>query len=340
VERARALCAAALRENGLEVRDHAFEYSAFPGRFATPLLGAAAALLVGVSGTLAVTPAAFALLAAGAVAMYLAARWLTRRGVLSSPVLRACGVNLVATRPGAAPRVWLSAHVDTKSQPVPTLARTMGLVLEGVGYGLALVAAALSLAGSSPHAMLWTFAAVVTLVGAVPVMLSIVTNRSPGALDNASGVATVVEAARMLAGANVGVLVTDAEELGLAGARAWTRSVQVGGATVLNCDGVDDSGRVTVMYSGSRPGALLAAVETASRNAGVAHEAVRLLPGVLTDSVAFADAGAASVTFSRGSIWSLARVHSRRDDLSRLRGTGIAQTASLMAETARALGVD
>jgi len=262
--------------------------------------------------------------------------------VLAAPVLRARGINLVATRPGAMPRVWLCAHIDSKSQPIPTLARSVGLVLECVGYGLALVAAALSLAGSNEdgHGMLWTFAAVVTLVGTLPVVASIVANRSPGALDNASGIATVMEAARLLDGANVGVLLTDAEELGLAGARAWARSADTAGATVLNCDGVDDSGRVTVMYSGTRPGALLAAVEGASRKAGVAHDTSRLIPGVLTDSVAFADAGAASVTFSRGTVWSFARVHSRRDDLTRMRGTGVAETARLMAETARVLGVD
>ena len=49
-----------------------------------------------------------------------------------------------------------------------------------------------------------------------------------------------VEAALRLAGTrDVGVLVTDAEELGLAGAHAWAAAGAGRGAIVLNCDGVD-----------------------------------------------------------------------------------------------------
>ena len=66
-------------------------------------------------------------------------------------------------------------------------------------------------------------------------MLSVVGSRSAGALDNASGVATVLETAASLSGAlPIGVLITDAEELSLGGARAWARSRTPGVA--LNCD--------------------------------------------------------------------------------------------------------
>ena len=56
------------------------------------------------------------------------------------------------------------------------------------------------------------------------------------------------------------------------------------------------------------------------------------------DSVAFSDAGMDAVTFSRGTFRSLARVHTRRDDTAHLAGTGIAETATLIAATARAIG--
>jgi Zn-dependent M28 family amino/carboxypeptidase len=106
---------------------------------------------------------------------------------------------------------------------------------------------------------------------------------------------------------------------------------------VLNCDGVDDVGSIQVMFSDGRPDRVLDAVARASRISGVAHHPRRLALGVLTDSVAFTEAGIASVTFSRGSLRSLARVHSRRDDLAHLRGSGIPETAVLMAASARAL---
>jgi Zn-dependent M28 family amino/carboxypeptidase len=164
--------------------------------------------------------------------------------------------------------------------------------------------------------------------------------RSPGALDNASGVVTVIAAARQLgAAAGIGVLLTDGEELGLAGARAWSISDGTGETYVLNCDGVDDNGRIEVMYSPGHhhPYRLLRAVEAAGSKTSIGFRAGRLIPAVLTDSAAFADAGMEAVTFSRGSWRSLARVHTTRDDLKHLDGAGIGETARLIAESARQL---
>jgi len=276
-------------------------------------------------------------LVAGAIVLGASGRWLARHGVLRAPVLRTRGVNLVATRGSATPRLWLCAHIDTKSQLVPTLIRSAGIVMATIGYVVALALSVAIAWGWAIHPVWWVFAALVTLAGAVPVMLSVTTFGSPGALDNASGVATVMLAASRTLDGELGVLITDAEELGLAGARAW--SARTGGdAVILNCDGVDDHGRIFAMYSGKTPRALLDAIAAASSASGIAIETTRLVPGLLTDSVAFADAGIATVTFMRGTWRSLARVHSRRDDMTRLAGTGIAETATLMAHTLRVLG--
>jgi hypothetical protein len=279
-------------------------------------------------------------LVTGGLLLLLAARWLVRRGVLDTPVLRRRGVNLVGTR-GEAPVVWLAAHLDSKSQPLPTIVRSAGMLLETAGYMVAIVAATLCAARLPGDNTVWTAAAIVTVAGAIPVLFSVVGERSPGALDNASGVATVMEAARLLGGGGetpVGLVLTDAEELGLAGARAWSRAARAQQMpTVLNCDGVDDTGGITVMYSGRLPMTLVIRIARASTACGVRFDVRRLFPGILTDSVAFAGAGAESVTFSRGTLRSLARVHSEHDDLDHLRGTGIAETALLMAETVRAL---
>jgi hypothetical protein len=335
-----------LRALGYDVREQPFEFSAFPGSFATPLFGGAAAIIVGLAGRwgfegVGARIAPLAVLAAGSFALFLAGRWLARRGVLTVPLLRARGLNLEATRSGVPTTIWLCAHLDTKSQPVPTLLRSAGLVFEAAGV-LMMSVTALAAAvggGATPHRIFWVYAAAVTLLGALPVVFSTVGTRSPGALDNASGVATVVAAARELRDhPSVGVLLTDAEELGLAGARSWSIGEGKRGGIVLNCDGVDDAGAIVVMFTGARPDRLLAAVARASRSTGIVHEATRLFPGVLTDSVAFTDAGIPSVTFSRGTWRSLARVHSREDDLDHLSGTGIAETATLIAATAREFG--
>jgi len=244
---------------------------------------------------------------------------------------------LEATREGPEPWIWISAHLDSKSQPVPTLVRSVGIVVEGLGFLLTMALAVAAASDVDMHSFYWASAAAVTLVGALPVVLSTVGSSSPGALDNASGIATVIAAARQLGKhSGLGILITDAEELGLAGARAW--ACEDFPLTMLNCDGVDDAGEIQVMFTGRRPAQLLDAVARASKATGVRYHAGRLVPGILTDSVAFTDGGLQSVTFSRGSLRSLARVHSRRDDLSHLSGTGVAETATLIAATVRALG--
>ena len=276
-------------------------------------------------------------IALGAAALAAGSTWLARRGVLDVPLMRARGVNLEARHAGVEPAIWLCAHLDSKSQPVPTLLRAAGIVVESAGFAMMFVIALLVAMGVTVHTYFWLFAAAVTLVGAVPVVLSMVGERSPGALDNASGVAMMIAAASELShDPRVGVLITDAEEMGLAGARAWARGRQR--TTVLNSDGVDDSGEVQVMYTRPRPAALLDAVTRAARGTGVKCNVGPMIPGLLTDSLAFADAGSASVTFSRGTWRSLARVHGRRDDLAHLRGTGIAEVAALVVSTVRELG--
>jgi hypothetical protein len=324
---------------GFETKERPFEFSAFPGRFATPLLGAAAAFSVGAAGHLGARGERWQPLAICITALAIIIpvwRWMQKRGVLDLPLMRQRGINLVATRLGALPRVWLCAHLDTKSQPVPTLVRMIGSVLTGIGFAATAGWSALAAAGYQMHHAVWGATALVTLAGAIPVVLSMVGNRSPGALDNASGVATVIAAARAVPNdSDIGVLITDAEELGLAGAMAWARGRGGGiGGVVLNCDGVDDGGENVVMYSGRKPSVITDAVLKASRQTGRSVQIGRMALGLLTDSVAFTDAGLASVTFSRGGYASLARVHSRRDNLEHLRGTGIADVASLMAATA------
>jgi len=335
IAKARERCSQELRSLGYDVRERPFEFSAFPGQLATPLMGGAAAIIIGAAGRWGAEErrsAPLILLALGSVALYVTASWLAKRGVLDAPLMRQAGVNLEATRASEQPTLWLCAHLDSKSQPVSTLVRTAGIALVALGYVVTLVLALVAATGAHALSSMWSVAAIMTLAGAIPVVLSTVGSTSPGALDNASGVVTVIAAARRLRDVvGLGVLITDAEELGLAGARAWSRDARI--ATLLNCDGVDDMGGIEVMFSGKRPDELLTAVDRAERATGIKHRAGRLIPGILTDSVAFSNASLCSATFARGTVRSLLRVHTIRDDLAHLRGTGIAETAELMAAT-------
>ena len=334
--RARRYCADRLRAAGFDIAEAPFAYSAFVGRWGTPIGG------VVVLGVLVTAHAvarggrpivAVGVLAIGAVLLGVVGAVAARVGVLAFPADRRRGVNLVATRDGDAPSLWLMAHLDSKSQPVPILARAAGITLVGVTW-LASVVLALIQAGGSDVTAWWMPVSVIAAVGAIPVIATTVGSRSPGALDNASGVAAVLLGAES-SRRPVGVCLTSGEELGLAGARAWVRGRPP--ATAINCDGVDDRGVVTCMYTGANPAALVARVTEAASRVGISVRAHRLLPGVLTDGVALADARWAVVTLSKGDARTLARIHSPRDRADLLRGTGIAEVARLIATVVDAL---
>jgi Zn-dependent M28 family amino/carboxypeptidase len=175
---------------------------------------------------------------------------------------------------------------------------------------------------------------VLAAVGGRAVAASVVRNESPGAVDNASGVAAVLAAAALVdPAASVGVLIPSAEELGLAGARAWVRAHAGERAIVVNCDGVDDQGELILMYTRTRPGLIVDAVERAAGEVRV----LRMPPGMLLDSVAFAGAGWSAATLSHGSMKTLSRVHTRRDTLDVLTGSQVDPMGWVLARTAEAL---
>jgi hypothetical protein len=286
---ARQYCSHVLSSLEFRVTERPFEYSAAVGRYGTPAGGAASLLLVIAAAVLS----------------------------LGGHAAAALGV-LVAGFAGV-------AHADSKSQPVPLLVRAAGIVLLGLATLAAFAIAIAGVAGLHSERA-WPIVIVAATLGAIPVLGSVVGRASHGAVDNASGVATVLcvaESLRLDAAVPVGVLITDAEELGLAGARAWCAETKYAAAPVLNCDGVDDTGELTVMWTRPRAHQL----EEAFRSgAAVVQKQVRLtplVPGVLVDAVAFADAGWEAVTLSRGSLATLRRIHTRADDLDHLQGKGI-----------------
>ena len=334
VDEARAYCDDVLRRLGFTTTERAFAYSAFPGAYAMPVAGL---LIVPFAATLALAPRSWVTAAIAVlilVTVKLVASHITRRGVLDLNFARRRGLNLEAVRGDAEPRVWLVAHVDSKWQPVAMLARVAGVISTAAGMiGLILLAL---LQTSVSITLTWILFGL-ACIGAVPLMLSYVGAHNHGAVDNASGVAAVLEAAAMIpASASVGVLITDAEELALAGARAWARDRKP--AVALNCDSVDDAGSLVVMFSGKRPSRLVSLLASAASEAAEPLRVLRLIPGILTDHVALADAGWETVTLSRGDLRTLQRIHTSRDSLESMNGTGIATTARVLARTATELG--
>ena len=336
---ARDYCSKVLRDAGFDVAIEPFEYSALPGRFGTPIAGAMGAVSVLTAAWLATVqraPRAAALVLGLALAALALFAWrMLGNGVLDLPWVRAQGENLVARRGAMTPRVWLVAHLDTKSQPVPSGTRMLGIALLALALVLTIVTLAMTLATGSSRTTLWLLCVGLGVTGGGVVVASVVRNDSPGAVDNASGVAAVLSAAvRLDASAAVGVLLPSAEELGLAGARAWIRAHGAERAFVLNCDGVDDQGELTIMYTRSVPEPLVHAVRSAAAG-GVRVR--RMPPGLLLDSVAFADAGWSAATVSYGSVKTLSRVHTPSDSFEHLQGRSIGPVATVLARAAEAL---
>jgi hypothetical protein len=91
------------------------------------------------------------------------------------------------------------------------------------------------------------------------------------------------------------------------------------------------------MYSGSAPAALLATVRSATSGRVAVN---RLIPGILTDGVALADAGWETITLSKGALRTLLRIHTTRDDMRFMQGRGIEEAAQMLAAIASAVVAD
>jgi hypothetical protein len=228
------------------------------------------------------------------------------------------GINLIARRPSAAPRVWLVAHYDSKGQPISMATRIVGAACLLLGAVTALCALAVG----------WMIFPGLALVafGAAVMARNRVTDASPGAVDNASAVVAVFSILDLLPpGAAVGVLLTDAEEWGLLGARALVRErgALLAGAAVVNLDGIDDRGRPIAFMHRRGPVGRAVAAELGALSA-------RWLP-VLVDGIALARGSRDCVTIMRGD-WGTARVvHTPRDTAERLTLQGVRQVAAGVA---------
>jgi hypothetical protein len=264
-----------------------------------------------------------------------------RRWIVGLRFQRSRSVNLEARRGN--PTVWLIAHLDSKSQTDPMMMRIASSVALAAIMGFALVILLLSALDVDSGSSLWSGVQVVAVIAALPSIFCLVRNDSTGAVDNASGVVAVLLAAQSASAVpDLGVLVTSGEELGLAGARTWTAArVQVKPShqllRVLNCDTVDDAGDWRSMYTGPKPKRIAAAVESAASRLGVTLSMRRLIPGILADSMAFADRGIEAVTLSRGTLSTLARIHTRRDNSNALTGQGAAEASVLLSAIAKEL---
>ena len=336
-------CETRLTQLGFTSRRDTFTYSQLPAKFGPLICGSLFAGGMYVSGHLASSHRA-PKLGIGIALFSVALTWvvgaLLLRSTLTLPAMRAQSTNLVATRGIAEPRVWLVAHTDSKSQTIRMLVRVGSVVAAWMLFVLT-IGTMLAQMSRYPVAMGYPddllplesgIAAILSAVAILPVTLCFIGNDSRGALDNASGVAAVLLALDQIQPAkNIGVLFTSAEELGLAGARAFLAGNATTGVA-LNCDTVDDRGTFVCM-TGNRRSPTALALGRAGSTIGHRMKIRSIIPGILTDSIPFSRAGWDAVTLSRGNLRTLSAVHTSGDEPGRIDGAGIALAARVIAAT-------
>ena len=301
------------------------------------------------------------------------------------------GVNLVARYPGTAgdsatPRLVLVAHHDSKSQRLSFAGRASASLLYAVGTaGLLCVlverirerAFAPAAGGASFPSILpagidrsaLLVAMLASLAGGFLLLINATANRSEGALDNASGLAVLLEVARAAASApgatgealrNELILVaTGAEEEGMVGAfrlaeRSARGSLGRGSVSFVNLDGTGAEGRLFALRhrpSRRRAAHLVRRPDPRDTDADLLDAAlgaaeaelrspiVRLsfLPGGV-DGVAFARAGYPAITLLSGSpVRSLRRVHRPGDTIEHVSPAALGRCGRLVLRVALGL---
>jgi aminopeptidase YwaD len=156
--------------------------------------------------------------------------------------------------------------------------------------------------------------------------------RQPAAADNGSGVAVVLEAARVLAevlpdGVGLSVALLDGEEAGALGSAHHAARLRQAAATplVVNVDGAGHLNEAVAVEAGGPAHGLLAALDQAGR-----HTGLPLTAGpVASDNRRYAAAGLAAVGIGAG----MAGYHSPADTADRVETATLTAVARLVVGT-------
>ncbi|MDA0747860.1 MAG: M28 family peptidase [bacterium] len=283
---------------GVSFREDPFEFSEAPWGWTRVLLGCVA-LLFATAGLISfLSPFTALICAVIPLGLGVATRVGMHRLLLRAVKGTGCRAsNLVSETLGQGPlRVYLVAHFDSKGQDIPLLIRVLcfGLVLAGgtaaaAGLGWAVFS------GSVPSGWM-AYASGTAAMAALVLCGQKFTNRSPGALDNASGAGALLELVRTLRehpvpGVEAVAIFTGAEEMGLMGAYAFLRryGAEIRGTrplpVLLNLDGVGAGEKLWVSGKASDP--LVAVIRKEADLLGVSAGGPVPMIGMLADHVPF-----------------------------------------------------
>jgi hypothetical protein len=354
-----------LAEAGWHVLRQPFRFAAAGNAVLTMAIGLALALTVGILLAGGRAPGVSALLGAlllGLLALMEPASRKAQAAAIFPPLGQPGGVwaalcrrigrpetteNIIGHWPGAGaplagrPHLLLVAHSDSKSQLLPLPLR-MALIVSASAGAIATALCAIGCLAWPQLARLTSGLGALTLTAGLPLLALFAAgagNRSPGAIDNASGVGLLMHLAEVIAadaamGVPVTLLVTGAEELGVVGARAFVQAATTAGwlrpddaqsgLYLLNFDGVGGAGRLTM--AGPR-GDLADRLETAGQALGVPVGRLGL-GGALFDHGPFSEAGVEAATLMIQGRAAL-RVHTPGDSADLLVDAGFQQAGEV-----------
>ncbi len=230
------------------------------------------------------------------------------------------------------PDVIFMAHYDSKSQTFSIRFRVLLNIIGIIAVLLSIIFIILCfLLGFQLPAVLVFILAISSLLPYLILIFNFTGNSSPGAVDNASGVAVVLELARILrewkGKANLFFLLTGAEESGLAGAirfiQKYENNFRKGRTFFINFDGISKEERpvITAKYG------LLATRSSRKlerwfldifNKHGITPRTAWLLTGAGLDSIPIALRNFDSITISCGKIHTAKKIHSPFDSKENL----------------------
>ncbi|MFA5865607.1 MAG: M28 family peptidase [Phycisphaerae bacterium] len=223
------------------------------------------------------------------------------------------------------PTLILVAHYDSKSQTLPLIIRMVCVILPIVCCAILLVLMLLTIGMVSiPHRFI-IFLYVLAVVFLILQIASRNSNRSSGAIDNASGVTILLtmaaELPSQLAGkANLIFLASGAEELSLTGAKAFIRTyshqLNRNRSLIINFDSMGTGAGVIMVGSRSfKKNGQVAQIRNLFRQAGLGFRFIFFMIGAGMDHIPFSRAGFSAMSFTQTSLRSGLRIHSAADRL-------------------------
>ena len=257
--------------------------------------------------------------------------------------------NIIATFSGLEEKrpLFLVAHYDSKSQWMNLFARAVCLLLGSLSAGIfslwVLITVFRTWMDSPPLTPpTWVQGCFfLTVLLNVLFIFSRNGNDSDGAVDNASGVGVLLEAAKVLREIplkNIApvFLFTDAEEFGLLGSLMFQRKQGMDmlkrQAWVINVDSIGAKGQMRVCAVGREGRRWLAEILRFAREKGFFLRKIPFLKGIMMDHLPFNRAGipALSLTSVSSEGWHL---HTRRDRFSLLDERGLEEMGKFLRTT-------